>query len=321
MCTSFVCLTVVLAALIVAEPVSGEEMEEPSEPAQLLCPFVHSAAYQTELEAEASARLQETERLSAQEFDTRSVIPSEAPSSAASPTLRADRILFESFLVNWLFFEDLAFEQRAIMQKFLARCDVGSDRLPLAASIFGQFDTSLRATFVGITHALMHTLLTDKQNGAGLGDAFGLIQELVDIEGENSALSSDHQFQLIVRLTPDASRKLDRAAFFQKGENHIFHKDYPISYRQFRKIGLHGQEAGLHFCISRDGRFAQIHIDYRFGLLHLGAENSDVRAEGNHQRHADRWPEFALAEKPVRVRRVMLRRENLDLGVNFLVRE
>src|SRR5438034_7226861 len=30
-------------------------------------------------------------------------------------------------------------------------------------------------------------------------------------------------------------------------------------------------------------RFAQIHIDYRFGLLHLGSANSDVRAEGNHK--------------------------------------
>jgi hypothetical protein len=77
----------------------------------------------------------------------------------------------------------------------------------------------------------------------------------------------------------------------------------------------------LHFCLTRDGRFAQIHIDYRFGLLHLGPANSDVRAEGNHQRHAERWPEFTLAERPIRVRRVVLRRQNLDLSLNSLTRE
>lgn len=319
MCSSLVCLTGLLAALVLAEPVSCEEVEERGVPSQSLCPLVRSAANRTELEAEASVRLREAQRISTQGPDVQSSV--EAPSSAGSSALRRDRILFESFLVNWLFFEDLAPEQRAIMLKFLTHCDIASDRLPLAASIFGQFDTSLRATFVGITHALMHTSLTDRQNGERLGDALGLIQELLEIQGENSALSSDHQFQLIVRLTPDAPQKLDRAASFLKGENHIFHKDYPVSFRQFRRMGLHGQEAGLHFCMTRDGRFAQIHIDYRFGLLHLAPANSDVRAEGNHQRHADRWPEFTLAEKPIRVRRVVLRRENLDLNVNSLVRE
>jgi hypothetical protein len=53
----------------------------------------------------------------------------------------------------------------------------------------------------------------------------------------------------------------------------------------------------------------------------LGPANSDVRAEGNHQRHADRWPEFTLTERPMRVPRVVLHRENLDLRVDSLVRE
>ncbi|HEX8837567.1 MAG TPA: hypothetical protein VF748_11570, partial [Candidatus Acidoferrum sp.] len=190
--------------------------------------------------------------------------------------------------------------QQAILEKFLARCGVAGRR-SLAASVFGQLHASFRATFVGITQAMMNTSLTDKRDGQRLGDAFGLIQELIDIQGENTARSSDEQFQLIVLLAPDALGKLDRAASFLKGENHFFHKDYPISFRQFRRIGLRGQEAGLHFCLTRDARFAQIHIDYRFGLLHLGPANSDVRAEGNHQRHADRWPEFTLAERAVRV--------------------
>jgi len=321
MCTYFVCLMGLLTALIFAEPVRAGEIEKPSAPAQSLCPFVRSAADQTQREAEASARLREAERISTQQSDVQHINPVEAPSPAGSPALRADRIFFESFLVNWPFFEDLAPEQQAILQAFFSRCGIASDRVTLAASIFGQLNASQRATFVGITHALMYTSLTDQQSGERLGDALSLIQELIDIQGENSALSSDHQFQMIVRLIPDAPQKLERAALFLRGENHIFHKDYPISFRQFRRIGLHGQEAGLHFCLTRDGRFAQIHIDYRFGLLHLGPANSDVRAEGNHQRHADRWPQFALAERPIRVRRVVLRRQSLDLSVNSLVRE
>lgn len=321
MCTYLACLAGLLVALILAEPVSCQEVEQPGAPAESLCPFVRSAADQRQLEAQASVRLQEAERLSAPELELRSRIPFEAASSGGSPAHQGDRILFESFLVNWLFFEDLAPEQQAILKRFLARCGVAADRRSLAASVFGQFHTSLRATFVGITQAMMNTSLTDKRDGQRLGDVLGLIQELVDIQGENSTLSSDNQFQLIARLAPDALEKLDRAASFAKGENHIFHKGYPISFRQFRRIGLHGQEAGLHFCLTRDGRFAQIHIDYRFWLLHLGPANSDVRAEGNHQRHADRWPEFTLAENLIRVRRVVLDQRSLQARRNSVGEE
>ena len=305
--TYLACLAGLLAALILAEPVSCEEVEKPGAPAESLCPFVRSAADRRQLEAEAGVRLH-------------SAVPLEARSSAGSPALPGDRILFESFLVNWLFFEDLAREQQAILEKFLARCGL-ADRRSLAASVFGQLHASFRATFVGITQAMMNTSLTDKRDGQRLRDAFGLIQELIDIQGENTARSSDEQFQLIVLLAPDALEKLDRAESFLKGENHFFHKDYPISFRQFRRIGLRGQEAGLHFCLTRDARFAQIHIDYRFGLLHLGPANSDVRAEGNHQRHADRWPEFTLAEREVRVRRVLLDRRSLDASRNSVAQE
>jgi hypothetical protein len=321
MSTYLACLAGLLVAVILAEPISCREIEQPGAPAEALCPFVRAAADQRQLEAEASARLQEAERLSAPELALRSRIPFEAPSPSGSPALPGDRILFESFLVNWLFFEDLAPEQQAILERFLARCGVAADRRSLAASVFGQFHTSLRATFVGITQAMMNTALTDKRDGQRLGDALGLIQELIDIRGENGSLPSDNQFQLVVRLAPGALEKLDRAASFAKGENHIFHKGYPISFRQFRRIGLHGQEAGLHFCLTRDGRFAQIHIDYRFWLLHLGPANSDLRAEGNHQRHADRWPEFTLAERPIRVRRVVLDRRSLEARRNSVAEE
>lgn len=47
-----------------------------------------------------------------------------------------------------------------MLEKFLARCGVAVDRRSLAASVFGQLHTSFRATFVGITQAMMNTSLT-----------------------------------------------------------------------------------------------------------------------------------------------------------------
>ncbi|PYT74842.1 MAG: hypothetical protein DMG39_01455 [Acidobacteria bacterium] len=127
MCTYFICLAGLLATLILAEPVSCEEIEKPGAPAQLLCPYVRSAADQTQLEALAGARWPEAERVSEQESDVPARIPLAAPLFSGSPVLRADRLLFESSLVNWMFFEDLAPEQRAILQTFLGRCGVAAD--------------------------------------------------------------------------------------------------------------------------------------------------------------------------------------------------
>jgi hypothetical protein len=39
------------------------------------------------------------------------------------------------------------------------------------------------------------------------GDALQLVEEVLDIQGENGALPSDHQFQLLVRFAPDAPEK------------------------------------------------------------------------------------------------------------------
>jgi len=127
MCTYFICLAGLLATLILAEPVSCEEIEKPGAPAQLLCPYVRSAADQTQLEALAGARWPEAERVSEQESDVPARIPLAAPLFSGSPVLRADRVLFESSLVNWMFFEDLVPEQRAILQTFLGRCGVAAD--------------------------------------------------------------------------------------------------------------------------------------------------------------------------------------------------
>jgi len=300
------CLFALLATASLAGPAEREANEESrtvvGEP---LCDFVRQAANAPQLE-ELSTPLPELGILEEAITDRQLPIQEENLLQTERLKLLEDRKLFESSLINWLFFEDLAPKQRAIIRGVVIRCGFTGTRSSLAASVFGRWNASQRATFVPITHALSHTQLIDSRDGKKLGNALELIEDLIDIQGENQSLPSDRQFQLIVRLTPDARQKLEHADHFLKGENHVFHKGYPISFRQFRKIWLRGQEAGLHFCLTKDGRFAQIHIDYRFGLLHLGPANSDVRADGNHQRHADRWPQFAVAVRPMRTRRAVL---------------
>ena len=300
------CILVFLATASLAQPSELKASEEPRTVEEPLCALVRSAANQPQLQVELNARLQEDEISAEASSDHRLPNRAEKLSPAERLKLRADRGYFETSLTNWLFFEDLAPRQRLIIRSVLARCGAAEARPALAASLFGQFNASERATFVGITHAMLNTRLTDSRDGSELGDALQLVEELLDIQGENNSLPSDKQFQLIVRLNPGAAQKLAQAAHFEKGENHIFHKEYPLSFRQFRRMGLPGQEAGLHICMTRDGRLAQIHIDYRFGLLHLEPANSDVRAQGNHQRHVDRWPVFAFAVRQVQIRRVVL---------------
>jgi hypothetical protein len=298
------CLFALLATASLAQPAERDTNEVPRAVAEEpLCNFVRLVAGGPQLE-EASARPQE-EEIPFANSNQQPLMREEKLSAAERLKLPEDRKLFESSLANWLYFEDLAPRQRAIVRGVLARCGVTGAGPSLAASVFVRWNASQRATFVAITHALLHTLLTGR-DGKELGNALGLIEDVIDIQGENHSQPSDQQFQLIVRLTPDAREKLEHAEHFLKGENHIFHQGYPISFRQIRKIWLRGQEAGLHLCLTRDGRFAQIHIDYRFGLLHLGSANSDVRANGNHQRHADRWSEFTVAVRPMQMPRAVL---------------
>lgn len=268
-----------------------------------LCGLVHSVLNRPELQEEVAASPQDEE--SPGEGISEPVLAHTRSRSTAS-VANVDRRFFESSLVNWEFFEDLAPEQRSMIRDVMTHCGSSTPAAPVVALVFRQFNASQRATFVGVTHALLSTQLIDSHDGSEIGNALRVVTDVLDIQGESSTLPSDHQFQLIVRLAPSALQTLERANGFDKGENHVFHKDYPLSFRQVRRIGLHGQEAGLHFCITRDGHFAQIHIDYRFGLLHLQPSNSDVRANGNHQRHVDRWPHFRFVVKHVRLVRVAL---------------
>ena len=152
---------------------------------------------------------------------------------------------------------------------------------------------STKTTFDAVTHALMTTALTDA-SGQKFGDGLALIERVDTVKGEVSGTSSDSQFRMYARLTPDAREMLNRSREFKRGvDNTVYHKGYPINYREQRGT------PSIQVSIALDGRLADVDVDYRassFPVMlfngHLSAANSDVRAGNNAERHAARWSGF-----------------------------
>ncbi len=152
---------------------------------------------------------------------------------------------------------------------------------------------STKTTFDAVTHALMTTALTDASDQK-FGDGLSLIERVDTVKGEVSGTSSDRQFRLYVRLTPNAREMLERSREFKRGiDNTVYHKGYPINYREQKGA------PSIQVSIALDGRLADVDVDYRSssfpGVLfngHLSSANSDVRAGDNAERHAGRWSGF-----------------------------
>jgi hypothetical protein len=152
---------------------------------------------------------------------------------------------------------------------------------------------STKTTFDAVTHALMTTPLTDA-SGQKFGDGLALIERVDSVKGEVSGASSDRQFRMYVRLTPNAREMLERSREFKRGiDNTVYHKGYPLNYREQRGT------PSIQVSIAQDGRLADVDVDYRGssfpGMLfngHLSAANSDVRAGNKAERHAGRWSGF-----------------------------
>ena len=113
-------------------------------------------------------------------------------------------------------------------------------------------------------------------------------------KAKSQGAASDRQFRMYVRLTANARELLGRSREFKRGpDNSVYHKGYPINYRQ---------QAGtpsIQVSIALDGRQADVDVDYRSSSFpvslfngHLSASNSDVRAGDNAERHAGRWSGF-----------------------------
>ena len=152
---------------------------------------------------------------------------------------------------------------------------------------------STKTTFDAVTHALMTTALTDA-SGQRFGDGLAIIERVDSVKGEVSGSSSDRQFRMYARLTANAREMLERSREFKRGvDNTVYHKGYPINYREQRGT------PSIQVSIALDGRLADVDVDYRSSRFpamlingHLSAANSDVRAGNNAERHAGRWSGF-----------------------------
>ena len=152
---------------------------------------------------------------------------------------------------------------------------------------------SSRTTFDAVTHALFTTELTDA-SGASLGSALDLVDHVETVHGKIKGASGDHQFRIYVALKPDAIATLDKSRQFERGANNtVYHKGYPINYRQ------QGGIPSIQISIATDERRADVDVDYRSSTFpaalingHLSSSNSDVRAGDNQNRHDRRWSGF-----------------------------
>lgn len=169
--------------------------------------------------------------------------------------------------------------------------NMGEGRTITPAERFELLPVSRRSTFAAVSNALLYSKLTDPA-GRPIGTVIDLIDAIEDIAGEEEGKGGDEQFRIYVRLKPDAVEKLELSKEFQHGkDNSIYHKGYPINYRQS------GHAPTMQFSIAPDSLRADIDVDYRSSGFpnalfngHLSASNSDVRASGNYPTHLRRWP-------------------------------
>jgi len=191
-------------------------------------------------------------------------------------------------------YSQLSDVQRGLIDDIVARFCRITGREVSPAEIYDGARLSVRTTFEAVSHALSRSTLTDPGTGAPLGRPIDLIDHLERVEGRVRGRGGDRQFRLYVALEPGALDTLERSREFRRtADNTIFHKGYPLSFRQ------EGGYPSLQFSVSRDGARADIDVDYRSSKFpnalfngHLTSANSDVRA-GNYPRHDRRWTGLA----------------------------
>jgi hypothetical protein len=187
-------------------------------------------------------------------------------------------------------YSNLRPEQKRLVDDYIRRYNqtTGSKLVPQEA--YDNARLSVRTTFDAVTHALLRAKLTDLQ-GKDLGCAIELVDAIDEVMGEESATGGDRQFRVYLYLKSNAVDTLTKSQeFFRDRDNTIYHKGFPICYR------LKNGPPSIQFSISRDGKMADVDVDYRSSGFpkslvngHLTASNSDVRAGNNLDKHDERW--------------------------------
>ena len=188
-------------------------------------------------------------------------------------------------------YEALASGQQRLVTDWVSRFNEVTGLEPEPAVFYDEFvKLSTKTTFDAVTHALTETTLTDEA-GVSLGTALDLVERLETVRGKVKGAGGDRQFRMYCVLKVDAIETLKRSLEFKRWtDNTVFHKGYPINYRQ------QGGVPSIQISIARDGRRADIDVDYRSSSFpkslfngHLSSSNSDVRAGNNGDRHNGRW--------------------------------
>jgi hypothetical protein len=116
---------------------------------------------------------------------------------------------------------------------------------------------STKITFDAITNALETTPLTDG-SGQRFGDTLDIIEQVDMVRGQVIGQSGDQQFRMYVQLKEDAISMLDRSREFRHAaDNTVYHKGYPLNYRQ------RGGSPSIQVSIALDRRRADVDVDYR----------------------------------------------------------
>lgn len=196
----------------------------------------------------------------------------------------------KSLEINFLgTYQSLQPAQSKLVDQWYAEYNkVSGDRLD--PTDYNKLPISTRTTFEAVTHALLTTSLTDN-SGECLGKALELVSAIETVSGKVPKVRGDLQFRIYVLLVPTAVETLAHSReFYRDRDNTVFHKGYPMNYRQ------DGGVPSIQISISKDGRHADIDVDYRSSRFpmalfngHLSSANSDVRAWDNTERHARRW--------------------------------
>jgi hypothetical protein len=188
-------------------------------------------------------------------------------------------------------YADLAPEQKALVDDWFRRFSEVVKKPITAEEGYNNLPVSTKTTFGAVTHALLHTTLTDK-DGAVLGSSAITVIERVDtVAGKIEGAGSDQQFRLYVVLKPNALEILARTREFVRGPDNVtFHKGYPICYRTGNGV------PSIQVSATKDGKRGDVDVDYRSNKFpaslingHLTAANSDVRAGDNDERHNQAW--------------------------------
>ncbi len=197
---------------------------------------------------------------------------------------------------NGLDWSDLSEEQRRVFQTYADNYNNENKSKLSSEQVYNTLNSSQMATFESVTYALEHTQLVDSK-GNSMGNALQQVAGVSRIAGEIPGSSKgDEQFRIIADLKPGAVETFGKSQGFEPSSNKvlglfpIYHQGFPDSFRQTRREGVMGMEAGVQPSYNRNTLRSDIDVDYRFGGAHLQPANSDVRAPGNYQKFIDRWP-------------------------------